>query len=438
MRLSFERRLQAQALLGGLPAIALALPLLATRPWPLGLRWALGLGVFGCWCFGAWRMPGPVLRPLQTLSNLLSALREGDYSFRARHPQQDDALGSVFFEMNSLADLLQHQRIGVLEATALLRTVIQEIDVAVFAFDVDDRLRLVNRAGEQLLGLPRERILGEAAVELGLKPALASDPESVLDLAFTGGAGRFEVRRSTFRQGGHPHTLLVLSDLTHALRMQERQAWQRLVRVLSHEFNNSLAPIQSLAGSMANLLDRDPPPLDLKEDLHSGLRVIGSRSASLQRFLAAYAQLAKLPSPRREPFEVDLWVRRTAALETRVPVLLAEGPSLTLEADADQLEQLLLNLLKNAAEACQELQGKIRVSWTQRGSWMELHVEDDGPGLPPSANLFVPFFTTKPGGTGIGLALCRQIAEAHGGSLDLANNAGGSGARATLRLPMER
>ncbi len=434
MALSHDRRIQLLALAGGAPAVAVAGLFLARCAWPWPAALGLFAGLLAAWWTGALLAQRRTLRPLQTLSNLLAALREGDFSFRGRDADRDDALGSVFLELNTLADLLQQQRVGALEATALLRAVMAEIPAAVFAFDGEGRLRLVNRAGELALGRPSERLMGSTADEVGLQGALA-DP-GVHDLALPGGAGRFDVRRSAFRQGGLPHTLLVLNDLTRPLREEERQAWQRLVRVLSHEFNNSLAPIQSLSGSLAALVRREPPPPDLREDLLAGLEVIASRSGSLQRFLEAYARLAKLPPPRKEPLDLGALARRVAALETRVTVKVDPGPEVSLVADGDQVQQVLVNLVKNAAEASLETGGGLAVAWGRDGASAWVAVEDEGPGPPPAANLFVPFFTTKPGGSGIGLALSRQIAEAHGGSLALEPRDEGPGARALLRLPI--
>jgi PAS domain S-box-containing protein len=437
-RLTHERHVLLLALLGGLAGVVATLGLLLAGEHSSAVRWTLGVLVVGAWLAFAFALQGVVVRPLQTLSNLLAALREEDFSFRARGTRGDDALSHALLEVNALADTLREQRLGALEATALLRKVMEEVDVAVFALDEGDRLRLANRAGERLLGKPAERLVGRTAAELGLEAALSIEVAGVHEMAFPGGMGRWEVRRGTFRQGGRPHQLLVLADVSRALREEERQAWRRLIRVLGHEMNNSLAPIRSIADSLQALVSREPRPPDWEDDARRGIAVIRDRAAALGRFTEAYSRLARLPPPRREPVDLGPLVRRAAGLETRLAVTVTEGPALEVAADADQLEQLLINLVRNGADAALETGGGVRVGWDRRaGAELRIWVEDDGPGLPSRANLFVPFFTTKPGGSGIGLVLCRQIAEGHGGTLDLEDRSEGPGCRALLRLPAE-
>jgi PAS domain S-box-containing protein len=314
-----------------------------------------------------------------------------------------------------------------------------EIEVAVFAFDEEGKLQLTNRAGERLLGQPATRLLGSSAVELGLEELLRSEAPRVLNAAFAGASGRWEVRRSSFRQDGRPHDLLVLADVSRPLREEERQAWRRLIRVLGHELNNSLAPIQSISGSLSGLLAQREPPPDWREDAKRGLAVISSRTEALTRFTSGYARLARLPPPRLARVDLPALLSRIAELETRLAVQIRAGPPLTLSADPDQLEQLLINLVHNAADAALETGGGVEISWERqagRPPQAIVRVVDGGPGLTKTENLFVPFFTTKPGGSGIGLVLSRQIAEAHGGSLSLENRSGARGCVAELRLPL--
>lgn len=435
-RVAYETRILWLALVAGAPAMALAMGLLWLGDFAPKVQWTLGLLV-GLWWLGfSWAVRERVIRPLQTLSNLVAALAEGDFSIRARRAKPDEALGLAFFEVNQLTDTLRAQRLGAVEAMALLRTVMAEIDIAVFAFDGEERLRLVNRVGESLLARPAEKLLGRPARALGLADFLRGDTPRLVDLALPGSGGRWELRRGAFRQEGLPHQLVLLSDLSRTLREEERQAWKRLVRVLSHEINNSLAPVRSMAGSLLHLLGRQPRPADWETDLERGLDVVAGRAEALIRFMQSYARLARLPPPERESLDVAAWVQRVVRLETRLPVAVAGGPPVTVRADGDQLDQLLINLVGNGVEAALETGGSVRVGWQTGNGHLDVWVEDDGPGLSDTTNLFVPFFTTKPKGTGIGLALSREIAEAHEGSLSLKNRRDGRGCVARLRLPL--
>jgi nitrogen fixation/metabolism regulation signal transduction histidine kinase len=437
-RLSHDQRILLMALAAALPGTFISLVFLWTGSYTAKVQWTLTVLIV-TFCLGfAFALRERVVLPLQTLSNLLAALGEGDFSIRARGARGGDPLGEVMIEVNALVETLRHQRLESLEATTLLRKVMAEIDVAVYTFDEGRRLKLVNRAGARLLGNPGERLLGRSADEIGLDQFLVGEVPRVINTAFAGAVGRWEVRRSHFRQGGLPHELLVLSDLSRPLREEERQAFQRLIRVIGHEMNNSLAPIKSIAGSLSAIIDRDPPPYDWKEDVTRGLAVIASRSESLSRFMSAYARLAKLPPPKLAPIDIRTFVDQVVVLEKAHQIRVQPGPEVTIRGDRDQLEQLLINLIRNALDAVRETAGGVTIGWDRlpmaSPPSVELWVEDEGPGLANTGNLFVPFFTTKPGGSGIGLVLSRQIAEAHGGSLVLANRAGQRGCRATLRL----
>jgi signal transduction histidine kinase len=432
----FETRFTLLVLAAGLGPLAAAVALLWLGEHSPTTRWSGSIVLASLWLGAALAVRRRLVYSLRTVANLLEALRQEDFSIRAKVLPRSGALGDVLGEINDLAEILKEQRLGALEASALLRKVMREIDVAVFAFDPEERLRLVNRAGERLLARPARQLTGRPAEELGLAELLEGPASETLERAFPGGMGRWGVRRSRFRERGRLHRLLVVSDLSQALREEERKAWQRLIRVIGHELNNSLAPIKSMAATLRSLLSRRPSPADLEEDLSRGLKVIEERAGSLSRFLASYSRLAKLPPPRRETIDLPAMARCVAVLEERIAVEVVGGPDVAVSADREQLEQLLINLVKNAADASLETGGGVRVGWTERGSWLTLWVEDDGPGPPESGNLFVPFFTTKPGGSGIGLALSRQIAETHGGQLALEQPPGG-GCRAVVRLPSD-
>lgn len=430
-----EYRVLLSALAAGLPAVITAMAILWYDDYTPKVRWTLSVIILGVWWGFSYGVRERVASPLRTLANLLEAMREGDYSIRARGALGQDALSEVMQQVNAMGATLRAQRLGALEATTLLRKVMEEINVAVFAFDEEQRLRLVNRAGERLLAQPAERLLGLKAETLGLADCLDGETSQATQRSFPGGTGRWGISRASFREGGLPHQLLVVTDLTRPLREEELQAWQRIVRVLGHELNNSLTPIKSIAGSLESMISRQPLPGDWQDDMKHGLAIIASRSEALSRFMGAYARLAKLPRPQLAPVDVGALVRRVAGLETRLRVHVEEGPEAIVQGDSDQLEQLVINLIRNAVDAVRETSGGVEVRWEKAAGMVMVLVQDEGPGLSNTANLFVPFFTTKPGGSGIGLVLSRQIAEAHGGSLSLTNRADKRGCEARLMLP---
>jgi nitrogen fixation/metabolism regulation signal transduction histidine kinase len=435
MKLRFDRRIILLTVAAGFPGIIATLALLWTGDYSTQTIVTAGIAMIVLWGIAASSLRHRIVFPLQTMANLLEALRENDFSFRARGATRDDPLGETLFEINALADTLRDERLGSLEATALLRTVMSEIDVAVFAFDDQRKLRLVNRAGERLLGRPVEQLLWRTADDISLAACLDGNAPRVLNIAFPGGSGQWQVRRGSFRQGGLPHTLVVLSDVNVPLRQQEREAWHRLIRVLGHELNNSLAPIKSIAGSLESIAAQDPLPEDWRADMRRGLSIIAGRTEALSRFTSAYTALARLPRPNMRDVDLAELIERVARLEMRKPIQIEPGAPIAVHADPDQIEQLLINLMRNAVDAALETGGAVRVGWQQNSHRVSVYIEDEGPGLANVSNLFVPFFTTKPQGSGIGLVLGRQIAEAHGGTLTLEPRAGAKGARATVTLP---
>jgi two-component system nitrogen regulation sensor histidine kinase NtrY len=452
VRLLYEHRISLYSLLVALPGIVASGIFIWSEPWSPGSKLGLSLVELFAWWVLALVLHEQTVRPLQTLANVVSALREEDYSFRARGATADDALGELSLEVNALADLLSDQRIRAIEATALLRRVVEEIDAPLFAFDPDRVLRLVNPAGEKLLQQAAVRLLGRTADEIGLADCLSVTSEALVALPAHSTTTRWLVRQSKFREKGVPHTLVVLSDVSRALREEERGAWQRLIRVVGHELNNSLAPIKSIAGSLSSRLRETDLNPDERRDFERGLAIIEDRSASLNRFLQAYRRLAQMPPPARTKVTLLPIMERVVFLETRMAVEISPGPDVMLTVDADQIEQMLINLLRNAVEAALEPSlgddrsgsykdgGEVRkpevtLNWVVEDQSVILTIQDNGLGLLNPSNAFVPFYTTKPSGSGIGLALSRQIVEAHGGSIELSNLNGKRGCQVRVRLP---
>ncbi len=453
VRLLYERRISLFSLFVALPGMLLSGIFIWIEPWSLESKFGLTFVEVFVWWLLAMALQEQTTRPLQTLANVIAALREEDYSFRARGAATDDALGELSLEVNALADLLAEQRIRAIEATALLRRVVEEIEVPLFTFDPDQILRLVNSAGERLLQRPSVRLLGRTAKEIGLDSCLSVESGTLVPLHFHGPNARWLVRRSSFRQKGVPHTLIVLSDVSRALREEERGAWQRLIRVLGHELNNSLTPIKSIAGSLNAQVSQTVLHADARQDFQRGLAIIGARADSLNRFLQAYRQLAQMPPPVFSKTALPPIVERVAGLETRLRVQVVPGPDIQLMLDPDQFEQMLINLVRNAVEAALEprhvengsqeatntlsprLDPQVVMHWDLTEKDLVLTIDDNGAGFLNPTNAFVPFYTTKPAGSGIGLVLSRQIAEAHGGSIELLNLRDKKGCRARIVLP---
>lgn len=426
-----EWRLGALVLAAVLPAIAIGL--LATFfDW---LAWPLWVG-FGLTFLWAVVLAGYALRrsarASERLSGLIHSVREGEYGLRAR--REAGSYGRALAAVNLLGEELAGlQRAGI-ESDALLGKLLSTLDLAILLFDPNRRLTGANSAALQLLGGTHSEIIGRSAADLHLDDWLETTARPHRESRhFPGGEGPWEARMTRFRRGGRAHSLLVITDLSQALREEERRAWRGLIRVLAHEASNSLGPIQSAADTLSRALNKSE--VSAQGELTSGLALIERRARHLSEFIRRYADLARLPPPHPEPVDLGELLQRVASLETRVAVHTCGPEHLRIKADPAQLEQALINLVKNAGDASQETSGTVEIRWHDGNIGIELLILDEGRGLPESENLFVPFFTTKPGGSGIGLVLARQIVEAHGGTLTLANRDDTHGAVARLRLP---
>jgi nitrogen fixation/metabolism regulation signal transduction histidine kinase len=437
----FEGRLLFSVVIVGTPSVAFSLISLWNSSYSLDHKLEITFILLVLWLGLSFSARDHVVNSLRTLSNVISAVKDEDFSFRATHAAPGDALGELALEINNLSRALAEERRGTVETTSLLRTVMAEAGTMIFAFSTDNRLRMVNQTGARFLGKPEEEILHRTAQELELQDLLKGAAWEVISRQNGSVEKRWIVRRTSFRQQGQPHRLIVLSEASEALRAEERLAWQRLIRVLSHEINNSLAPIRSIARTLGRLSSNMQLPTPLSEDMRHGLEVIHDRADSLGRFLQSYTRLARLPQPTRHDVALDNLITRAAALESRLVVKVAGGPLANIFVDPDQLEQALINIIKNAVEAVLPASGKtigpeaVTVSWEIHDRDAEILVRDQGQGLTQTENLFVPFYTTKETGTGIGLPLSRQIVEAHGGTLALKNRHDRSGCEVQIKLP---
>lgn len=429
-RRRYQSRLLRDALLVGAPWLAAFLAVIFVHDLGAVARLVIGLVAAAASVGLAFRAQRRAIRPLQTASNVIAAMRAGDTAQRSSSPDPDDAFGNVLFEVNALADMLRSQRLHGAETDALLAKIVATTDIGLFAFDRADRLKLVNPAGARLLGAAPADLIGRSVPQLQVEGV--GDASAIVTREFPARSGRFEVRQRTFRESGLDHRLVSITDLSLALREEERMAWHRLIRVLGHEVNNSLAPMKSVAATLRDLLSRESRPPDLEAELDQGLKLIGERADALARFMLAYTSVARLPAPHKRETDLVSLLRRVAGLEQRARITLELPQQLPAMVDADQIEQALINLLRNAADACADSGGAIVV---RADETIAVEILDEGHGLAAIDNLFVPFFTTKPHGCGIGLFVARQIAEGHGGSVALANRADRPGCIASLRLP---
>lgn len=369
---------------------------------------------------------------LQALSSLVEAIRGQDYSLRASRSLEEGALGDLCLQINLLSDQLQASHRGEEEMRSLLTKVVAQINVAIVAYDSHNRIRMINPSAAQLLGGKAQEFIDQSLADTALSALNYSEQSQLIDHDFPGGEGRWQVIWQQYRYRGQPGRLLFITDLQQVLSEEEARAWQRLIRVITHEINNSLTPIssitQTLLGDFAENVDN--------RDLVTGLQLIGERADHLASFVREYASLARPPTPQRKLFSLDAMLQRLGQLfeEKGITVQTGDGET-NIFADPAQIEQLLINLVRNGIEASSGESSAVTLSYSFEAEICKILVTDEGSGISNPSNLFVPFYSTKAKGSGIGLVLCRQIAEAHGGALSLKNRDDSKGAIATLSLP---
>lgn len=283
-RITHGKRVQWLSFACGLPGLLGCILLLSAGEFSLKASLTTITFVVVLWVYFSVRLRSLVIHPLHTASNMLAALREGDYSLQASYVHDADPLGQLMLEINQLTEVLSSHRLQALESTALLEKVVNEVDAAVFALDEHFKLTLANQVGREILGLESTQWKGRYAGEVGLQWFLDAPLDATIIHPVPGKQERYTIRRGSFRIGGKPQTLLILIDVTRTLREEELSAWKKLIRVLGHELNNSMAPIQSLAGSLRTMVDKSPANIEWREDLLEGLEIIQSRSVRLSRF----------------------------------------------------------------------------------------------------------------------------------------------------------
>ncbi len=369
----------------------------------------------------------------RALTGTVTSYRDGDFSFSLHWPQNDE-LSDLVAAHNELGQVLREQRLGLVQRELLLDTMVQHTPVAMLLVTDNDTIVFGNLAARQLVNEGR-KLEGLRLAELlaGVQPALRDAVGRGGDGLFTIGDSEeeevFHLARRSFSLNGRPHELLLLRQLTQELRRQEVQTWKKVIRVISHELNNSLAPLTSLAHSGTELVRRGQT-----ERLPQILATIEERTRHLESFILGYARFAKLPSPRLDQQD---WSAFLAALSEQVQFKLhGEVPAEPHAFDAAQMEQALLNLLKNAHESGSPPE-EVGLELRRQQGMLRIEVQDRGPGMSEAvlANALVPFYSTKRSGTGLGLALAREIAEAHGGRIALANREGG-GLAVAIILPL--
>jgi two-component system nitrogen regulation sensor histidine kinase NtrY len=430
--LPYDVRVTLAVLLAGIPPwllIIVALALAGVSGYVIALA-AVTHGLFVAYC--AYYVYSRTTLRLRTVSNLLDAMVHGDYSLRATPAAPQDNLSELIELINRLANTLSEQKLETRESQLLLHRVIAQVDFAILIVDDAGRIAVANPAAARLLASDESDLVGRAADTFGLKLAVSAEASERRELDLPGGRGKFYVQAERFFANQREHRLVFIADIQRLLRDEERRAWQNLVRVLGHEINNSLSPITSIADTLLRVANRGLQDGD-DARLREGLAVILERSRSLAGFLQRYQQLTKLPDPDRQPTPLAPMIERIAALYT-TRTLVWRGPALTLFVDPQQFEQLLLNLVKNAVEASPPEQA-VEIVASIEADRARIAVRDRGPGLADTRNLFVPYYSTKPGGSGIGLFLSRQIAFNHDGDVQLHNRTDGPGAEAVVWLP---
>lgn len=433
-RLATELRLFLLVLSNAIPVTLLLVWLSVESPLPRAAKWAIAVVVLAWILVVAATVRRELLRHIRTLSNIVESTRAQDYSMKATRARDPGELAELYQQINGLTDSLRIGRQSEQELLSILEKVVSQINVAIIVFDAHDQIRLVNQLAGALLKSSPDKLIGVRCADTVLAQLPFSDEPKLIDFRFPGAEGRWQIRQHYYRHQGQASRIVFIADLKQVLSDEEIAAWQRLIRVISHEVNNSLTPITSLCQTLTGILAKSGNEADA--DVRLGLSVIAERAKGLQDFISVYARLARLPEPNRVLFPAAVLAGKLQRIFAGQALEIVPFPDVAVFGDPVHLEQALINLIKNGLEANPAGASAVLLSCRLRDGQCEFQIADHGAGIGNPDNLFVPFYTTKTEGAGIGLILCRQIAAKHHGHVSLENRTDGPGAVARLILPL--
>jgi len=381
---------------------------------------------------------------IRTLSNIIESMIDGDYSLRGRL-QHNQAFQELLILVNDLAETLSQHKIEAKESRLLLEKIMQQMDAMVLAVNEQGFIVMANDSAQKLLigkDHDSKNLQEIRLIELMLGKTISQASAGIIEFDHKQLSGEHFLFKECFLSEGKQHHLYLITSAERLLIEKERKAWQSILRVLSHEMNNSLTPISSISQAMKQKLQNENKPLN-RSSLSDGVNIIQERADSLSSFIASYGQLSHLPQPNKSQFELNNLLIQLGKLfddcQLQWPTqsTVRTNP-IIITADKSQLEQVIINILKNAREAMAQCPKKvIEVSYLQDKKYLHLVISDQGMGIANKENLFVPFYSTKPQGSGIGLTLCRQILFNHGGLIKLTNRKDTTGAQAIISLPLQ-
>ncbi len=437
-KISFEASLVKLSLTASIPLLVILLWMMYERHISIWITLITAINGGLLIIYTSYQIYRKLTHQMLSMQNLLHSLAQGDYSFRLRPLYDNGELGKLIKTINTLSNRLSQQRRETVESQLLLSTIIEHIDVAIVALNDESIVSFYNAAAKNLFLIEQAGSRLTLIDPLAFVNSLPAGHHQVIELALRFTRGKYQIHLEEFREAGQQHKLLFVTDVNRLLRNEERKAWQSLVRVISHEINNSLSPIASISQTLSRLISRQETLLEDYDDLIDGLAIITSRANGLKEFLDGYKQLAKFPEPQLQWVFIDKLIRKTAVLFKEQNIIFDGASDTRICIDPVKFEQVMINLIKNAAESMAQINvlGTIQISWTTDGTLFRLIICDQGAGINNADNFFVPFYSTKKNGMGIGLVLCREIIEAHNGRLSIANKLDEKGCCVSIELPL--